>query len=507
MKKFFGLLIVFPVLLVSCGLLGNGNVATETFWVTNFETGAREQIEAELLAQSRHVNIWAEKDSGISRGTAQDIARFYDTLVYGRLVREFGLDNIFSEYEDDYFHIMDLADYSFGNGDGRLCILFHNIADGGSDYSFVAGYFWSGDFFNVATSNNRDIIYINIHRNHMPGSRASNKTIAHEVQHMMNWVASWEFRMFGESPDFMDLWIDEGLSAAAEWIVFNAPSDWKLTWFNQDRTELISQGNNFFVWGNREGTGAGNHHSAILDDYATVYLFFQWLRLQAGIGNSGNNKIFADIIQSPDSNHWAVVEAADKRIGDGDEYAGDDGWDLLLRDWLAANFINAPTGRWGYRDAPAYRDIQARPIVSTSPTVSLFPGEGVFSLTPNAITFPTMNAGVGGNIRYAGLRRTGAPDLSDDSIFAGTGNALLSFNVSTDVSYHPTTGAPIATATTATITGFAPTIASLSEARFADDLLAGPFPISGRHMLRQNMRNSDFLEIDRSLNRRSAVNE
>jgi hypothetical protein len=229
---------------------------------------------------------------------------------------------------------------------------------------------------------------------------------------------------------------------------------------NQDPSGLIKQGNNFFVWGNRDN---GDLY-AVLDDYATAYLFFQWLRLQAGTSD-----IYFDIITSGDYDCRAVTGAANKYMA-GSNYSD---WGTLLKTWLAANYINAPSGPYGYKNDSILKNISAKTMPSGVMNVSLAPGEGVYSIT-NGFTMPSSRQ----SIRYAGLNKTGNA-LSDTATFSG--GALLTYNANTN------TGGGTESGTTTGVASY--------EAADIDDALArsaagvgfsGPFVIDARDVLRRN---------------------
>jgi hypothetical protein len=70
--------------------------------------------------------------------------------------------------------------------------------------------------------------------------------------------------------------MNEGLSEAAGYLygmttANGDPSD-RMATYNDYYNDAIGLGDNFYVWDNRD----------LLTDYATAYMFFQWLRLQSG---------------------------------------------------------------------------------------------------------------------------------------------------------------------------------------------------------------------------------
>jgi hypothetical protein len=196
-------------------------------------------------------------------------------------------------------------------------------------------------------------------------------------------------------------------------------------WFIQDPAGTISRGNNFFVWDNHD------EPNAVMDEYATAYLFFQWLRLQSG----GGYGIYRTIAHSDDHDQNAVLKAAGQHFEDG-QYAAD--WETLLRTWMAANYINNSSGPFGYRNDSKLRAVRVMTIGGNS--LDLYPGEGVYSTIRNGSISPAETGGNNGHIRYGGLRKTGTSDFTD---FAGpsySGDRLLTFNINDDSGGESETG-------------------------------------------------------------------
>jgi hypothetical protein len=359
---------------------------------------------------------------------------------------------------------MEFADWLSVEPDGKLCILLLDIRDGfhpNNNPAYIGGYFNPIDLLNLRNSNGRDMIYIDTYPG-VPGSLDSYMTIAHEVQHLMNFASSIVYRHQVSGQNIiireMDLWIDEGLSSAAEFIYSGQHNMGRINWYNNNTTGQIVNGNNFFVWGNR---------NAVLDDYATVYIFFQWLRQQ-----TGGNTIFSNIIKSPNLNHIAVVNAV----------PGYSNWETLLRDWLAANYIRAATGVYGYGNDPVLQTIQARTLPSGITNRNLFPGEGVYSIMPPNYVMPS----AGTFIRYSSL---GTSPVTVNNTPAA-GNALLTYNISTNLSNIQ--------GETGTVTGTASMGITSFAGNFLQDSLGGPYRIGAGDSFRQRLNDTDDMEIKSS---------
>jgi len=451
-------IILTAFLFLSCDnlfTLVNDN-SSKSFWASNYATEIDYKVKAEIFAEGVYCNVWVEKGSGVSKAQAKNIADKYDKKIHGLMIDIFGIEN--PSYNGETFSdIMEFADY-LGDGDGKLCILLLDIKDNykaGVNESYIAGYFWSGNFLNVLGSNNCDMIYIDTN----PGINDKNidnvyTTLAHEMQHMMNYVTR-RVISGGSKYDPMDIWIDEGLSSAAEYIINDKRhSRDRIDWYNENGNNktgnsktklqgLIDQGNNFFVWDNYT---TNENPYPILDDYATVYLFFQWLRIQKGIS------VYRDIISSNYSDYLAVASAM-----------GED-WDALLKNWMAANYINSSTGIYGYKG-----DISITPhtVPAGKTEISLYPGEGVYSLTDADDAMPPP----GVNIRYTGLYK-GDATVNDNFVFAA--GALLTYNINTKLYGAPEKGI---TTGKAAIVNIAPL------GRLAGALYYGPYRIGAGDVL------------------------
>ena len=253
---------------------------TKTFWAENFTGGLGfYEVQADLLVEGQYCKVWVEQSAGINLDIAQTMANTYDTVIYPRMMKTFSLDMEIREIDGGPVvasDTMELADW-LADGDGKLTILLLDIKD---DYkpseneSYIGVYFWMGNFYQkdaahqlLKYSNETDMIYVDSYPG-IPGSVDSNRTVAHEMQHMMNFVTTVLLAQLNFRTNVMDLWVDEGLSSAAEYVCMESHPEERYKWFNADPSGLISRGNNFFIWGNH-----GDNQYAILDDYSTVYLF------------------------------------------------------------------------------------------------------------------------------------------------------------------------------------------------------------------------------------------
>ena len=431
---------------------------TSQFWAQDITNDSFYRLSAQKLAEGEYCTVWVETGKNVSASIARAMASTYDTDIYPKMKAVFGIDNI--TYQGIRFRdTMALAD-ALGDDDGKLCILLLDIRDGynpSTNPGFVGGYFAWIDFlgsndpvilnYNLK-SNERDMIYVDINPS-VPGDEESNTTLAHELQHMMNFINNQAIR----EGNFTDTWLTEGLSAAAEYVYSGVPDTNRLLWYNMATTAAhgsrITTGNNFFAWDQY-------NDASVLDDYATVSLFFQWLRLQSG----GGTNIYRAISRSSHSDYKAIVGAM-SRYND---------WGSLLKTWLAANYINAPSGQYGYMNDRILSNVRARTAPEGTTRVNLYPGEGVYSVTNSSGSTPNS----GRNVRYAGLDRNSRA-VNDTVVYAS--GALLTYNVDTNSDGSRETG---------TTTGIAASVDTVPESLHVGAALSGPFRISAGDMLRHN---------------------
>jgi hypothetical protein len=125
-------------------------------------------------------------------------------------------------------------------------------------------------------------------------------------------------------------------------VYLNGQNQWKIDYFNLKKSlgtnyspngDTNLWGQNFVSWG---------VWGDPLVNYSTVYLFFQWLRVHA----ANTTGIYKEILANPFNDYRAVEAAVQSR------FAGYSGaaWKDIFRDWLVANYANAETGFYGYKN-------------------------------------------------------------------------------------------------------------------------------------------------------------
>lgn len=380
------------------------------FWAYDGRVGDYYETTGERLFEGEHCIIYAEdpgaitdikndKDKNIPlREAAAAIGGVFDAGIYDKIRAAFG-------------EPIDV------DGNGKVILLFLDILDGYTDSgAYTSGYFNSNDMGKNPYSNYKDMLYIDTNPG-IPGSALSNNTMAHELQHLINYS-----QRTGKGKTRMDTWIDEGLSTAAEYMYdAGTITNEHISFLRASRNDApvyksFLYGNNFFVWNGRWEEGTEINGETIepdpLTNYATAFIFFQWLRIHA----SNGAEIFKDIINSDKGDYRAVTEAAARRIGL--EYGS---WETLLQTWFAANLLGNAAGHDGYRgelNPPSwYFHSQEQ-----AEQVDLAPGEGVYSVSADG-----SSPSAAGSIGYGVLTRDNAAGTPGDPV-----NILLTFNKNPD---------------------------------------------------------------------------
>jgi hypothetical protein len=375
--------------------------ATKTFWAQSVVSSAWYELAAVKLAEGAHCIVYGDSLKKISQATAEAIVKEYEEKIYPPMYEVFG----------------DPPDI---DNNGKVILLLLDILDGYIDSGgYVAGYFSQYHMMSSSgapNSNEADMLFLDI----FPGDPQSDTfyaTIAHELQHLID---------FGKTSS-RDLWINEGLSLSAEYLYGGQRQD-RLDLYNHAEAYglAIPYGNTFFVW-----NGYWEAQGDSLSNYATAYLFFQWLRLQAkgkGIGGpdgTGIYKAISDAAKDGFGDYRNVTAAAAGING-----AFDD-WATLFGSWMLANWYNSPEGLFGY-----WKEISLTQYALKIPEQSypLYPGEGVFSpFGGESVNYSSPS----GNIRYHGLSVPAGPapeDGNPSSLFQGppSGQYLLTFNGNPD---------------------------------------------------------------------------
>jgi hypothetical protein len=374
------------------------------FWAYSSQKNQYYRSSASLLVKGNYCLVYGEDAKNISVSSARTVAEKFDKSIYPRITSHFG-------YPSDM------------DQNGRVIIFLLDI-DEDTTYGYTAGYFNPNDFLNTIQSNRGEMLYIN----YKYGNNLNlYPTMAHELQHLIN---------RSKHPNkSMDLWIDEGLSSAAEYLYEYKHQADRIEWFIADQQETIRKGNNFFIWNGYWE----NNSSDQLSNYATVYLFFQWLAIQASRGNA----IYTDIINSPYTDYRAITSVVKQRITPhfSDIEDNEEGWAKILGAWYAANRLSITRpdtyrGIYSYKGEITLNLTWGYPAGSNH-TVSLYPGEGVYSRISGS-NGKNPSTEKESPIRYLGL--DASSKTVDDAIPFDSSTYLLTYNGSINATSNAESG-------------------------------------------------------------------
>ena len=189
------------------------------------------------------------------------------------------------------------------DGDPRLVIFHARLSPG------VAGYFSSTDAYSADVlpfSNERESVYLSTGLR--VGTRSYMSVLTHELQHAVHWAAD---------PD-EESWLNEGLSELATAATGH--------WSNRIADYLRIPGTSLTQW----PSGPGIRSPA----YGGANLFMDYLA-----EHYGGDRLIAELVKEPADG----LESVDLVL----ERLGEDATSLdVFRDWLVANYLNEPDGRY-----------------------------------------------------------------------------------------------------------------------------------------------------------------
>jgi hypothetical protein len=443
MKKYPFFAVPSLVLLLAACNIGNnddGGTPSRDFWAVDNVKGTYYSLTADCLAENDYCMVYADQKANVDSGVAQNIADVYESKIHGPITDTFGT-------------IMDVDE------NGKVIFLLLDILDGSTGGGYIAGYFYSLDMVKKSEdpkvqayySNEADMLYIDTR----PGLQSMSSlysTMAHELQHLINY--SNTAAKDGREPD---VWINEGLSTAAEFIYgrnSSRPNDIYLSGTSiigdpngrlivysdpQDKgyNKSIRCGNNFYIWSN--GFWEAYEEYGDLGNYATVYLFFQWLRAHAANGTG----IYREIINSGYRDYKAVTTSVKTRFGDKISLSGSGAteadWNIVLQSWFLANLLKQPGiyGYNGYLDhdlirTPFIRFGDYPEFVDFDYDIwSFAPGEGIYSQLDASTDYNYAPLKTGSNIQYVGIKNDGNPVTIDEDNSTVKAKYLLTYNKNT----------------------------------------------------------------------------
>jgi immune inhibitor A len=263
---------------------------TEHFWVHNVNNNSYFTTTAVLSYVTDHALWWVDENYQVSPQDLKASAETFETRTYPTNHRYFG-----SEWDPGV------------DGDPHVYLFLGNVPG-------VAGYFSGPDEYTTQIrphSNEHEMFYINL-ENAQPGNDYFDGILAHEFQHMIHWAIDRN----------EDTWVNEGLS------------------------ELAGQINGYDVGGSDQA------FSAVPDTQLDA-----WPELEDSAPHYGASYLFmAYFLQQygADPIHQLVAEPANGIAGFdavlGRLDPGGQQFDDLFANWAVANYLDEPSGPYGYSD-------------------------------------------------------------------------------------------------------------------------------------------------------------
>lgn len=334
---------------------------SKSFWVENMETNESYQLTAKLLYSGTHADVWVH-DNEITATEAAKLGSEFDNKIHSSVTASFGSE-------------------SDVNNDGKVNILSYDIQDGfDGTGGYIAGYFSPVDLYNYSNSNKAEIFYIDTYplmdeSGDIDVSEAY-MTLAHEFQHMVNFNQN----VFVQGSSQLDTWLDEGLSMAAEQIYSKDVLQSRIDYYNYSTS--ITSGHSLLNW---------DYYGDTLANYSLSYLFLQYLKYQAGQGDS----IFKEIIANTNSNYQAVETIIHKYIDPKLTFG------QFMTNFRAALVLKKDAGPYGFKGASAFDSLKVK-LYSGATTLSLKGGGAVVKAlgSPDDFSVPTTK---GADITYTML--------------------------------------------------------------------------------------------------------
>ncbi|MDR1788156.1 MAG: hypothetical protein LBR16_06875 [Treponema sp.] len=378
-----------------------------TFWAQSASgSAAWYQISAQRAVETGHCIVYGDisllaakpADGKWTTGQAQALADEFETKALPLLQTHFG----------------DTTDI---DGNGKVIFLLLDIQDGytGSG-GYVAGYFDPTHMKAGSHSNYAEMLFLDLYPSEA-GTESFYATMVHEMQHLINYSETT-----AKGRKAKAAWIDEGLSAGAEYLYSIATGGsgdpgGRINTYNYYMNSRISLST-------AERIDTCFHWDSSLMDYSTGWLFFYWLQTHAGSGAG----IYKAIIKNYNDGDYRDVAAA-AAAGIDPAFAD---WNKLLSTWMIANRAQNTSGYYGYKRAAFLNT-----MTFSGSSAKLYPGEGMYSTLRTTKTLADT-----ASIKYLTIDSSAAT-VDEDGVYSWTPYFvayLLTLNVNTNMGAGLSTG-------------------------------------------------------------------
>ncbi|MDO4269475.1 MAG: hypothetical protein Q4C72_01005 [Eubacteriales bacterium] len=375
---------------------GTGGVFSgEAYALDELEPGVTErtfQMRDARVSDSGSPAGWAEGNfrlTAVREVNGQNLCVWLCTDAERQPVEltEDDLAELADSFADSYAYLAEnLHPVEDKNGSGGLDILLYDIWDsytsGGSTYT--GGFINANEFYGLlgpdgayGVGNSGDVLHLDtwpqMGSKTSPDLEKAKSTMAHETQHLsmcsgFDTLAEW-------SAAAVPTWINEGLSMTVEHALFGALES-RIQKFNT--SDLIRKGDSLTAWGNKT------------DDYAQAYLFFQYLRTQAG--DEGFARKFYGV-------SYKEQQSALKSVLRDFPAFADKGVPDVMRDFYLALLLKENAGPYGFMGDPAFAGVEPQKLSEREFNgLRLAPSGAVYAFSAGSFTPAEENA-----VQYTGV--------------------------------------------------------------------------------------------------------
>jgi hypothetical protein len=352
-------------------------LAEGEFWAWNTDSDEVYKVTALKIGEGTRCIVYAEEGSKLQAAHGARIADEYDANIYPLITNAFGT-------------VMDV------DRNGKVTLLLLDIKERPGSPGSVGGYFHPINMMKRGSSypysNEADMLYIDINPQ-TPLTEEFYATIAHELQHLIHYSQTVAL-----AKPRKDTWINEGLSTGAEYLYKGDPNKrlgYLISINNSPFASPNAVKDNFFVW------------NGSLEDYATGFLFFQWIR----VNSKNDTMIYKQVLNNTAGNYQSVLDAAKGAFYDNTMTSS---WESFLASWHIANY-KPQISSYGYQNdalitktlATYNRTSFCTVCANLSGQPALRPGEAIITKVNSATTFTPSQAA---SIRY--IKLADQPDFN-----------------------------------------------------------------------------------------------
>lgn len=327
---------------------------TDTFYMYDFGSGSTNSVTAELKYAGDEIEIWLVNGVSFSSSNIEKIGEEFDSEIFDLVTNN--------------FYVQPDVD-----GNNKVSLILGDLG------GFAAGYISPSDFYSkdqYQYSNFRDLIYVEASMN----VNEIYSTLTHEFQHLCHNNRNLLVENDWDSGDLYYRWIDEGLAMAAQQMYEGPQQDMLYVANNSQYNSSVRDGNSFLYWDYSDT-------NKVYSDYAMAYLFFQYLRIQAG----NDTSIYNDIITCTKNDYSCVEDIIKSKV--------DPEYDMgqFMIDYRIALILEDSSGPYGFGGENGFNFTMP---YFTGTSATLRGGGGLYLNSFSTFTEP---GDAGSNIVFVGI--------------------------------------------------------------------------------------------------------